>query len=114
MKKLWLYLSNVGIAIWNLVRAVFGLYQYHPGDSWLYNLWVVFDCLVNTLALGDPHETVSSRSAKAQAYEQSKDPPSYGWGCRFCSFLATFQQDHCAKALERNVGSRAVVPDDNP
>lgn len=112
LRKIALYFVNLILALINFSKAVSGLYQYHPGDSYLYNVWVVFDCLVNTLLGGDPRETVSSRSAKAQLYEMAATPPTYGWGCRFCAFLATFQENHCAKALERNVGARAVVPDD--
>ena len=112
MNKLALYVRNVAIASARLLKAVLGLYQYHPQDGYVLNVLVVLDCLGNTLAFGDPDETISSRSAKAQAYEQSRLFPSWGWGCRMCSFLAVFQQDHCKKALERNVGHRAVIPDE--
>lgn len=106
-----LYLSNLAIAFARMAKAPFGLYKYSSEDGWFKNVMVTLDCLGNTLALGDPDETISSRSAKAQTYEQSTVPPSYGWGCRMCSFLAIFQQDHCAKALVRNKGSRAVDKD---
>jgi hypothetical protein len=111
MAAIKLYLSNLAIAIARMAKAPLGMYKYSAEDGWFKNVMVTLDCLGNTLALGDPDETISSRSAKAQAYEQSTAPPSYGWGCRMCSFLAIFQENHCAKALERNKGSRAVNPD---
>ena|ERR1700677_1445281 len=114
MNKVVLYFSNVAIAIARMFKAPFGLYNYSSEDGYVKNVLVVLDCLGNTILGGDPDETISSRSSKAQLYEQSEVPPSYGWGCRMCSFLAIFQEGHCAKALERNKGHRAVVPDDSP
>jgi hypothetical protein len=107
-----LYLTNLFLGIWHMVLALVGRYTYSEGDGYVKNVLVVLDCLGNTLTGGDPDETISSRSAKAQDYEQHLYPPSYGWGCRMCSFLAIFQENHCAKALERNKGHRAVIPDD--
>lgn len=110
MNKVVLYFKNVAIAAARLPKAVVGVYRYSPDDGYVKNVLVTLDCFLNTLAFGDPDETISSRSAKAQAYEQSQG--HYRWGCRMCSFLAIFQQDHCGKALERNKGSRAVSPDE--
>lgn len=110
MNKVILYVKNVAIATARIPKAVFGMYQYKEGDGYFKNVLVTLDCWVNTLALGDPDETVSSRSAKAQAYEQGEG--RYGWGCRVCAFLAVFQENHCGIALERNKGSRAVDPDE--
>lgn len=109
MNALILYVKNVAIAFARIVKATFGLYQYSPDDGWFQNWWVCVDCFVNALCLGDPDETISSRSAKADIYEVSK--ARYGWGCRMCSFLAIFQKDHCGKALEKNKGSRALNSD---
>lgn len=110
MNGLTLYIKNVAIAVARMVKAPLGLYKYKAEDGYIKNVLVTSDCLVNTLAGGDPDETISSRSGKAQTYELSKD--RWGWGCRMCSFLAIFQKDHCEKALERNAGHRAVIPDD--
>lgn len=122
MNKGVLYLKNVAIASARVPKSVLGLYKYSPDDGYVKNVLVTLDCLGNTLAFGDPDETISSRCAKAMAYEQGwkdwSEPidvnfvPRWGWGCRMCSFLAIFQKDHCGKALERNKGSRAVVPDE--
>jgi hypothetical protein len=106
-----LYFKNLGIALWRVPRSILGIYKYSTDDGYVKNVLVTLDCLGNTLAFGDPDETISSRSSKAELYEQSTTPPSWGWGCRMCSFLAIFQENHCAKALERNKGHRAVVPD---
>lgn len=111
MARVKLYISNVCIALARMVKAPFKLYQYSPKDGYVKNVLVTLDCLGNALLLGDPDETISSRSSKAQAYEQSHTPPYYGWGCRMCAFLSIFQEKHCDKALERNKGSRAVNPD---
>lgn len=112
MNKIRLYVKNISIASWRMVLAPLWLYRYHQNDGYVKNVLVVLDCLGNTLAGGDPDETISSRSGKAQGYEQSLTPPSYGWGCRMCAFLSAFQQDHCKKALERWAGRRAVIPDE--
>ena len=110
MTKVILYVKNLGIALARMVKAPLTLYKYQQEDGYFKNVLVTLDCLVNTLAAGDPDETISSRCAKAMAYEQSQG--SWGGGCRMCSFLAIFQESHCAKALERNKGSRAIIPDE--
>ncbi|WP_338525976.1 hypothetical protein NUH87_11110 [Pseudomonas batumici] len=71
------------------------------------NLLVWLDEGGNTLLLGDPGETISSRSAKAQMAGKR-------WGCVMCRFLNWFQADHCQKSLLPYAGSNAVVPDDEP
>ena len=89
-----------------------GLWWYNKDDSYLRNLAIVaLDLVGNTLTGGDPDETISSRSGKAQGYERSQG--RWGAGCRLCSFLAVFQEDHCDKAVQRNKGNRAVIPDEN-
>ena len=113
MNKVKLFLSNIWLASRNLALSLLNLYKYHQSDGYVKNVLVVLDCFGNTLALGDPYETISSRSGKAQVYEQEQTPPRWGVGCRLCSFLAIFQQDHCTKALERNRGRRAIVADES-
>lgn len=113
MDKIILYFKNLAIALARIPKAILGLWWYNKDDSYLRNLAIVaLDLVGNTLTGGDPDETISSRSGKAQAYEQGLGTPRWGWGCRMCSFLAVFQQDHCAKAVQRNKGNRAVVPDE--
>lgn len=103
---LWFYISNIAIAFWNLLRAT--AFVYRPnGDGWFRSWWYCFDCLCNAIAGGDPLETISSRAGKAMLAQQT-------WGCVLCRFLNLFQQNHCLKAIEKNEGSRAVIPDANP
>lgn len=110
MNKIILYVKNVAIAVARMAKAPLALYKYSQNDGYVKNVLVVLDCLGNTLLGGDPDETISSRSGKAQAYELSQD--RWGVGCRLCSFLAAFQKDHCQIAVDRNKGRRAVIPDD--
>lgn len=115
MNKIVQYFVNLGIALIHIPMAVVFKYRYNQKDGYLQNLAVVaLDLLGNTILGGDPNETISSRSGKAQAYEQSLNPPRYGLGCRLCAFLAVFQQDHCQKALNRHTGDQAVIPDETP
>lgn len=110
MNKIILYIKNIGIAVARIPKALLGIYKYNPDDGYIKNVLVVcLDCVGNTLAFGDPDETISSRCAKAMFAETKAGV--YGGGCRMCAFLAAFQQDHCQKALNRNKGSRAVIPD---
>jgi hypothetical protein len=46
----------------------------------------------NTLAGGQPGESVSYRAAVARNNGEK-------WGCVFCQFLNLFQTDHCDKAV---------------
>lgn len=59
-----------------------------------YNLFVAYDQVLNVLLLGEPHETVSLRSAKAR--DQGKR-----WGCILCRLLDRIHRAHCDKVLER-------------
>lgn len=56
------------------------------------------DQLANTLLLGDPDETISSRVGKKAAKK-------HGWfPCIFCKFLDLFDPNHCAKNIEADEG----------
>jgi hypothetical protein len=112
VSKLVLYSRNLGIAAARIPKSILGLYVYSTDNGYVMNVLATVDCLGNTLAGGDPDETISSRSGKAAEYEQSVTPASWGFGCRMCSFLAIFQQDHCKKAIARWKGRRAVIPDE--
>lgn len=99
-----LYVSNLLIALWNLLRAWVGVYRPN-GHTYFVAWWYCVDCLCNALLGGDPRETISSRAAKAQAAGEE-------WGCVLCAFLAGITaSDHCALSLAANEGSRAVIPD---
>ena len=112
MSKIIQYLENLDLALTRVPKAVLGTYHYHPSDGYVKNVAVTFDLLGNTLAGGDPDETISSRVAKSRTEDK--------WACYFCKVLTWFQNvifmepgDHCTGALDRNVGSRAVIPDES-
>ena len=105
-----LYVSNLAIAVWNVLRAWVGLYRPN-GDGYLHSWWYCVDCLGNTLAGGDPRETISSRAGKARSQGRK-------WACYLCAVLGYFNSliagqptDHCAVSVELNEGSRAIIPD---
>ena len=64
---------------------------------------VGLDQFVNTLAGGEPSETISYRAAKDRAA---------GWrvACLLCRFLDLFQRDHCAITLANHDKEKLVVP----
>ena len=70
----------------------------------LMNLLVLLDELGNTLTLGSPDETISSRAAKARNAGKK-------WGCVLCKVLDWLQKDHCTNSLEPDHGQDAVIPD---
>jgi hypothetical protein len=72
--------------------------------KYIMNLLVSLDQFVNTVAGGDPDETISSRAAKAEAEGKR-------WGCILCGLLNRIQKDHCKRSLEPDEGARAIIPD---
>jgi hypothetical protein len=70
------------------------------------NLLIVLDELGNTLILGSPDETISSRAAKAMLAGKQ-------WGCILCKLLDLVQRDHCLQSLEQDHGTNALIPDGN-
>lgn len=69
---------------------------------YIWNILVSLDQFLNTLAFGDPDETISSRTGKHLAKHD----------CPFCSFLCKvlnlFQKDHCVKSIEVDEGKDEV------
>jgi hypothetical protein len=64
--------------------------------QYLWNFLVSLDQLLNTILIGDPDETISSRCGKAE-----KD-------CRFCNWLCRvldwFDPGHCERVIEYDEG----------
>ncbi len=60
---------------------------------------VSLDQLINTLAGGDPDETISSRAAKAAARGRR-------WGCVLCRVLDRIDPGHCTNNIEHDEGER--------
>jgi hypothetical protein len=64
------------------------------------NILVAIDQLINTLAGGDPDETISSRCGKKVADSRL---------CRFvCLVLHRFDNNHCAMNIEKDEGENGV------
>jgi len=72
--------------------------------KYLWNFLIMLDETGNTLTGGDPGETISSRAGKAM--QEGKR-----WGCVLCRFLDLFQKNHCQLSINKDDGSRAVIPD---
>lgn len=72
--------------------------------KYFWNLLIAIDQMANTILMGDPQETISSRADKAM--REGKQ-----WGCILCKFLSMIQKNHCQKSIEPNAGSNAVIPD---
>jgi hypothetical protein len=73
--------------------------------AYIWNVLIALDQLLNTLAGGDPDETISSRADKAMRAGKR-------WGCVLCKLLSYVQKDHCQKSLEPDAGARAIIKDD--
>ena len=65
--------------------------------KWIFNILVGIDQLGNAISGGDPDETISSRSAKAEF--QGK-----WWGKAMCRFLNVIDPGHCPKSIEEDEG----------
>jgi hypothetical protein len=65
--------------------------------SWITNVLVAADQLVNAVLGGDPDETISSRAAKAARR-------GHRWGCVLCRALDALQRDHCERVIETDEG----------
>ena len=71
--------------------------------KYIWNILVSLDQLLNTLAFGDPDETISSRMGK---HLSKHDCPF----CNFmCKLLNLIQKDHCIKSIENDEGKDEVV-----
>lgn len=66
---------------------------------YLLNLIYVFDLVVNTIFLGDPDETISSRIGKKTA--RGKKCKICNW---ICKFLDMIDDRHCGDAIKLHEG----------
>lgn len=69
--------------------------------TYIWNILIALDQFWNTVFLGDPDETISSRAGKAASQKKK-------WGCVLCKFLDLFEKDHCIKSIELDEGSREL------
>jgi hypothetical protein len=71
--------------------------------KYIWNILISLDQFLNTLAFGDPDETISSRLGKHLAKHD----------CPFCNFMCKllnlFQKDHCVKSIEADEGKDASL-----
>lgn len=67
--------------------------------KWVFNILVSLDQFGNSLAGGDPDETISSRAAKGQLHGK-------WWGKAMCRFLDVFDHGHCPKSIELDEGEK--------
>lgn len=66
--------------------------------TYVWNLLLSIDQFFNTVAGGDPDETISSRAGKV---ENSNVFAKY-----LCKFLSIFEKDHCKKSIELDEGKK--------
>ena len=69
--------------------------------KWLYNILVSIDQLANTLAGGDPDETISSRAGKALRKNRL-------WSKMICRFLDIVEKEHCKLRIDETEGDDQV------
>lgn len=69
--------------------------------SYFRRLLVSLDQFGNTLAGGDPDETISSRAAKARNKGKT-------WGCVLCRVIDWFDTGHCDKNIETDEGDASA------
>jgi len=74
---------------------------------YILNLIYVFDLVVNTIFLGDPDETVSSRIGKK--VKAGKKCAVCDW---ICKFLDMIDERHCTDAIKLHEG-RGSADDDS-
>lgn len=73
-------------------------------NRFLLNVLVWIDEGLNTLTLGSPDETVSSRAAKSRDKGQL-------FGCVLCRLLDWIKPGHCTESLQPSAGADAIVKD---
>lgn len=64
---------------------------------YFWNILIAIDQMVNTLLLGDPDETISSRMGK-RARKGDR------LGISICRFLNLLDKGHCEKSIEKDEG----------
>ena len=73
--------------------------------KYVYNLLISIDQLFNTILLGDPDETISSRMGKwvkRDGWRRDVAKP-IAW------FLDKLDKNHCEDAIEKNEGTRDLL-----
>ena len=68
--------------------------------QYLQNILVAIDQFFNTLMLGDPDETISSRAGRVW--------PNTWWS-KLIDHIMFWQKNHCYKAIEKGEGKRDLL-----
>lgn len=68
--------------------------------TYILNILIAVDQLVNTIFAGDPDETISSRAGKKQ--------DTHKWAFCLCWFLNKFDSNHCKKSIESDEGNNSI------
>jgi len=68
--------------------------------KYIWNLLIAIDQLANTVLLGDPDETISSRAGKRQDTQT--------WAKYLCWILNKIDKNHCKKSIELDEGGREL------
>jgi len=95
------------LSVFMLIMAVLA---FMPGSigQWAFNYWIAVDQLANSLTLGDPDETISSRMGK---WSMAEDPGMFRYATSgtICFFLDIVDEGHCTNSIEHDEGGKAVV-----
>lgn len=76
-------------------------------SKYFWNLLIAIDQLFNTILLGDPDETISSRLGKW--LELPKEKWRYKVAKVICKGLRRLDSRHCRKSVEADEGDRAII-----
>ena len=76
--------------------------------QYLLNVLIALDQLLNTLFLGDPDETISSRCGKS-IRKMSNRPRKWTIAYWLNKFLDLFEKDHCLKNIEDDEGKNRII-----
>jgi len=75
--------------------------------KYFWNLLIAVDQMANTILLGDPDETISSRLGKWLDLPKSKW--RYKVAAIVCSLLRRIDAHHCKRAIEKDEGSNNLL-----
>lgn len=66
--------------------------------TYIWNILISFDQVLNAIFGGYPDETISLRAARARNQGET-------WGCLLCKFLDWIDEDHCDDSLRSKLAS---------
>jgi hypothetical protein len=98
----------------NLKRTGFGVIvaamittgvSFALSPTWTWNVFISLDQFANTLLMGDPDETISSRLGKWKVI----DPVRGYVATVICGFLDIIDFNHCENSIEDDEGKDAPV-----